>query len=401
MKFNYQARNKEGTIQKGVIEASSKEAALAILQKYGLYLTILEREKPAPIFARNIKFFSNVSQKDVVIFCRQLSIMFQSQVPIVESLAAIIRQSEKAELREKLLKIQEEVEGGAKLSSALSTYPSIFSPYFLSMIRSGEASGKLSEALEYLADHLEYEYNFKSKIRGAMIYPLLVVIVFIVVLIFLIYWVLPPLMSILAENGTELPWSTRAIMSFSNFIKGWGWIIVVGIAAISGLFYQYTRGKEGKYLFDKNIIKLPVIGDLLKKIYLARFAENLSTLIAGGLPIAKALEIGGEVVGNEVYKDIIFQTRDGVRKGESLSSILETHPEEFSPLFVQMVAVGEKTGRIDSSLQNVVNFYQKEVDRGIATLISLIEPAMIIVMGIGAAFLLVSIFLPIYQIGNF
>ncbi|MDP2663849.1 MAG: type II secretion system F family protein, partial [bacterium] len=157
MKFNYLARNKEGQVQKGVIEASSEEAAISILQNYGFYITHLEKEKPAPVYAKNIKIFSGISQRDIVLFCRQLAIMFKSQVPIVEALSAIVRQSDKPEFKEKISKIGEEVEGGAKLSAALSLYPSLFSPFFLSMVRSGEAAGKLSEALNYLADHLEYE----------------------------------------------------------------------------------------------------------------------------------------------------------------------------------------------------------------------------------------------------
>ena len=402
MKFNYLARTKDGQIQKGVVEASSEEAVLAILQKYGLYVTALEKQKEAPFFARQVKFLGGVSEKDVVVFARQLSIMFKSQVPIVEALAAISHQLKKQEFKDTISKISGEVEGGATLSNAFSLFPKLFSPFFISMLRSGEVSGKLSEALDYLADHLEQEYNFKGKIKGAMVYPVLVSFVFLAVVILLIYWVLPPLMEILKESSTqELPVTTKMIMAFSDFAKKWGWTVIVALAGIIVFVLRYKKTSEGKNFFDKSFLKLPIIGPLLQKIYLARFAENISTLISGGIPIAKALEISGEVVGNDVYKEIIFETRDQVRKGEMISSVLERYPKEISPLFVQMAVVGEKTGRLEAAFANIVNFYQKEVDRTVDSLIGLLEPVMIIIMGIGVAFLLVSVMLPIYQIGNF
>ncbi|MFH1401519.1 MAG: type II secretion system F family protein [Parcubacteria group bacterium] len=402
MKFNYLARTKDGQIQKGVVEASSEEAVLAILQKYGLFVTALEKAKEAPIYARQIKIFSGVSEKDVVIFSRQLSIMFKSQVPIVEALSAISRQLEKQEFKDVISKISGEVEGGATLSTAFALFPKLFSSFFISMLKSGEASGKLSEALDYLADHLEREYEFKNKIKAAMIYPILVLFVFLAVVILLIYWVLPPLMEILKESSTqELPMTTKMIMAFSDFAKTWGWTVLVALAGLVVFVLHYKRTPDGKIFFDENFLKLPILGPLLQKIYLTRFAENISTMISGGIPIAKALEISGEVVGNSVYKKIIFETRDRVRKGEMISSVLEQYPKEISPLFVQMATVGEKTGRLETSFLNIVNFYQKEVDRQIDSLIGLLEPVMLIVMGAGVAFLLVSIMLPIYQIGNF
>ncbi len=402
MKFNYLARTKDGQIQKGVVEASSEEAVLAVLQKHGLYITALEKTKEVPLYARQLKIFGGVSEKDVVVFARQLSIMFKSQVPIVEALAAISRQLEKQEFKDTISKISGEVEGGATLSGAFSLFPKLFSPFFISMLKSGEASGKLSEALDYLADHLEQEYNFKGKIKGAMIYPILVSFVFLAVVILLIYWVLPPLMEILKESSTqELPITTRMIMVFSDFAKKWGWTVFLALAGIIVLVLRYKKTPEGKNFFDKNFLKLPILGSLMQKIYLARFAENIATLISGGILITKALEISGEVVGNEVYKEIIFRTRDEVRKGETISSVLEQYPKEISPLFVQMAVVGEKTGRLETAFSNIVNFYQKEVDREIDSLIGLLEPMMLIVMGVGVAFLLVSIMLPIYQIGSF
>lgn len=401
MQFDYQARNNSGQIQKGIIEASSEEGALTILQKYGLYVTYLKAAKPAPIYAKEIKLFKKISDKDVVIFSRQLAIMFKSQVPIVESLSAIAKQCDKQEFREKINKMSEEVAAGTTLSSAFSMFPRLFSPFFISMVKSGEASGKLSEALNFLADHLEKEYNFKGKIKGAMVYPALVVIVFIAVFILMIFWILPPLMEILKETGQELPFTTKIIIAISDFFKKYWAAVVVAIPLLIFFLTNYLKTKQGREFFDRKSLDFPLIGPLLKKIYLARFAENLSTLISGGIHIANALEISSEVVGNVVYKEIILETRDEVRKGATISSVLEGYPKEISSLFVQMAVVGEKTGQIENSLMNIVNFYQKEADRSIDSLIALLEPAMLIVMGVGVAFLLASILIPMYSIGNF
>lgn len=401
MKFDYQARNKDGQIQKGIIEASSEEAALTILQKYGLFVTNLQEEKVAPAYAKNISFFNKISEKDVVVFARQLSIMFRSQVPIVESLTAIAKQTDKQELKENIYKMSEEVAAGTTLSATFSMFPKLFSSFFISMVKSGEASGKLSEALNFLADHLEKEYNFKGKIKGAMVYPILVLIVFIAVLLMMIFWILPPLMEILEETSQELPFTTKAIMAFSNFFQDYWAPIFIAFAAIFFGASSYLRTKQGKEFYDRYIIKMPIIGELMKKIYLARFAENLSTLVAGGIPIASALEISAEVVGNNVYKEIIQETKDEVRKGAKISSVLESYPKEVSTLFVQMVVVGERTGQLEGALGNIVNFYQKEADRSIDSMVALIEPMMLVVMGIGVAFLLSSILIPMYSIGNF
>lgn len=399
MKFNYQARTKDGQIQRGIIEASSEEAALTILQKYGLYVTFLEKIQAQPVYAKQIKLFQKASQKDVVIFSRQLSIMFRSQVPIVEALLVISRQAANPDFREKILKLSEEVEGGTTLSAALSLFPKLFSSFFINMVKSGEASGKLAESLDYLADHLEKEYNFKNKIRGAMLYPAVVLFIFLAVLILMIFFVIPSLTDVLKETGQELPSVTKSVMAMTDFLRNWMWVVILAFFGLIIFIFRYFKTKEGKKTLDRFSLKLPLIGSLLRKIYLTRLAENLSTLISGGLPIARALEISGEVVGNDIYKSIIFRTRDEVRKGEFISAVLEDYPEEFPPLFIQMAVVGEKTGRLESSLTNIVNFYQKDVDRSIDNLINLLEPIMIIFLALLTAGLLGSVLLPMYQIG--
>ncbi|MFC1789419.1 type II secretion system F family protein [Patescibacteria group bacterium] len=401
MKFDYQARTKDGQIQKGLIEASSEEAALAILQKYGLYVTTLKDIKPEPLYARKIGFLQRISSKDIVVFSRQLSILFKSQVPIVESLTVLAKQTEKQEFKEKIIKISEEVEGGTTLSNALSLYPKIFNSFMINMLKSGEASGKLSETLNYLADHLEHEYNSRNKILGAMIYPIFVLVVFIVVLLLMVFVIMPPITEILVDSGQELPFITKVVMAFSSFMVKWFLLIALFIVGGILLIARYLRTPQGKAFFDEKILKIPLMKNLLKKVFLTRFAENLSTLISGGLPIARALEISSNVIGNDVYKKIITKIKNEVRKGETISSVLEEYPREFPPLFIQMFSVGEKSGRIEGSLANIVLFYRKETNKMIDDFLGLLEPLMIVVLALFVTGLLASVLLPIYQAGSF
>ena len=400
MKFNYQARTQEGRVQTGVIEASSREAAITLLQKYGLYVTFLELTK-IPFYAKKIEIFQRISRKDVVVFSRQLAIMFKSDVPVIEALQTISDQTKNQNFKEKILKIAEKVEGGTPLSVSLSSYPKIFSPFYTNIIKSGEASGKLSEVFGYLADHLEREYNFYSKAISATIYPAFVFFVFLIILILMVVFVIPQLSQVLGETGRELPNLTKMVITISNFLRRFWWVFILFFLAVGTFLFKFLRTKEGKQAVDKLILKLPLAGEFFKKIYLSRLAENLSTLISSGLPIVRALEITGEIVGNETYKTIILKTLDGVKRGEPISLIFLRYSDFFPPLFIQMTVVGERTGQLDSSLMNIVNFYQNDVERTLDSFIGLLEPILIIGLGGIVAALVISILLPIYRIGMF
>jgi type IV pilus assembly protein PilC len=400
MKFNYQARTKKGEIQTGVVEASSKEAAISLLQKYDLYITYLEEEK-APFYAKSIEFFQRISRKDIVLFYRQLSLMFASKIPLVEALNAIGSQTKKIEFREIILDLSREVKGGSSFSKALSRHPKIFSSFSISIVKSGEASGKLAEALSYLAEHLEKEYYFISKLRGAMIYPSLVITVALFVFLLMVFFVIPQLTTIFLESGQPLPLITQFIIKISLFFRKGGLLLFLFLIVLIIFFFMYIKTPMGKENFDKISLKLPLIGNFLKMVYLSRFAENLSTLIAAGLPIAQALEITREVVGNTVYKEIINLAGEGVQRGEPISSVLRNYPEVFPPVFCQMVLVGEKTGALETALLHIVNFYQKEVDGAIDNLLSILEPLLIIFLGGIVGGMIAGILLPIYKITTF
>lgn len=401
MKYNYQARTKKGEIQSGIIEASSQEAAITLLRKYGLYVTILEEVAAPPLYAKKIKIFERVSKSDIVLFSRQLSIMFKSKVPLVETLGVLSVQTQNLELKEKILELSEEVEGGTSFSGALSRHPQIFSSFYIAMVKAGEVSGTLSESLEYLAEHLEREYHLTAKMRGALMYPSLIIFIVFLVLALMIFFVIPHLSEVLIGTGQELPVVTKAVVGLAAFLRSWGWLIILGIVALILAGFRYYRTERGKKFFDKIFLKLPLIGPFLKMLYQTRFAENLSTLISGGLPIASALQTVGEIVGNTCYKKVIFDARDKVRKGEPISSILARSPEVFPPIFIQMTLVGEKTGTLDTTLMNIVNFYKKEIDRTIDNLLSILEPALIVILGVIVAGLMLAILIPLYQMVAF
>ena len=384
----------------GTIEASSKEAAINILQKHEFYITYLEIAKP-PVYAQQIKIFQKTSLKDIVLFSRQLSIMFSAKVSLIEALDTIAVQTKNLEFREKILDISKEVEGGSPFSKALSRHPQNFSPFYIAMVKSGESAGKLSESLNYLADHLEREYHLNSRIRGAMLYPAIVVLVILVVLFVMMFYVIPQLTKVFEETGQALPLVTQLVIKLSNFLRKLGVFLFAFFVILVIFFQRYIKTSEGKKNLDKISLRVPLIGSSLKIVYLSRFAENLSTLISGGIPVAQALETSGEIVGNTVYKEIIFLARDEVRKGENISSILQEYPEIFPPVFSQMTLVGEKTGTLDKTLLNLVDFYQKEVDRNIDNLLSVLEPLLIVFLGLIVAGLMLSVLLPLYKMAAF
>lgn len=397
MEFEYQARTKTGEIQIGVIEAISKEAALSLLQKSGLIVTKLEPVS-VPFYAKRIKLFRRISKREIALFSRQLSIMAKSKVSLIEALRALAVQIKNPDFKEIIFEIANKIEGGEPFSKALSHYPKVFNPFYVNMIKAGEVSGKLSESLEYLANHLEREYYFTSQVKGAMIYPLLVISVVFIVMGIMVFFVVPKIASILETSVAELPFLTRMVLSFTNFLKKWGWLLLFVFSLLVIYLYSFSKTEKGKDKLNKILLDLPLIGEFLKKIYLTRFAENLSTLISGGLPIAQALHITGEVVGNSLYKKAIFEARDGTRKGEQISTILEGYVELFPPLVIQMIKVGEKTGTLEKTLKNVVEFYQKETDIFLKTILKILEPALVIFLAFIVGLLVASTILPLYQI---
>ncbi|MEA3344592.1 MAG: type II secretion system F family protein [Patescibacteria group bacterium] len=396
MKYNYQSRSKTGEIQSGVVEASSKEAAFEVLKKNGLFVTALEKEN-LPFYARKLKIFERVSQKDVVGFSRQFSIMLKSKIPLTETLRTLATQTRNNAFKEVLLGISKDVEGGSSLSKGFGGFPKVFSVFFVSMVKSGERSGKLSGIFIYLAAYLEKRYHFRNEIIGAMVYPAFVLLVFGAVVIVLMTYVIPELTKVLITTNQDIPWITQIVMASSDFLVHHGIIVFLFLVFFIVFLVRYTKSEKGKRFFSKYLLKLPMIGPFLTKFYLSQLALNLSTLISGGLQISESLAITANIISNYEYKKIIKETRDDVEKGSTISAVLKRYPELVSPFFFQMVAVGEKTGTLDSSLKNVVSFYDEDIDRDLKNFVKILEPLFIVLLGVVVGGLVASVLLPIYS----
>lgn len=400
MKFDYQARTKTGDIKKGVVEANSKTAAIDLLHKNGLFPTVVKEEKKGASLDMEIKIFENVSSKEVVMFTRELAIMIESNVPPAKALEALGEQTSNKAFKEKIFKIAADIREGTSLSKAFARYPKIFSLFFVNMIKSGELSGTLPDVLRKVADHLENEYYIKSKTIGAMIYPVVVLVVFTAIFIVVVVYIIPGLTEVLESSGAELPLVTKIVIGASNFAVNYWWIVLTLVIGLVVFATYYPKTKEGKQVIDTVILKIPVIGGFQKNVYMNRFAENLATLLSSGKSITEALEITANLIGNNVYEKIILDARDSVVKGQKISDSLADYRKEISPLFVQMVAVGESTGRISETLMNVVRFYKTEIETFVDSISNIIEPILILGLAGMVGLLVAAVFLPLYQIGG-
>ena len=383
-------------METGTVEASSKEAAALLLQKYNIFVTSIREQTPLILRAENISFLNKVSKKDLAIFSRQLAVMVQSRVPITQSLKSLAVQTKNRGFKEKILKIAQLVEEGNPLSESFGTFPEVFNIFYVSLIKTGEASGKISESLYYLSDHLERESDISSQITGAMIYPIFVISVLLVVIPIVIIFLMPRLIDLLKETTVKPPAFTQMMIDFYGFISNYGWILLAGFFLLVLFLIYYFTTKEGKKRYDELSLKLPLIGGFLKKTFLIRFAENISTLIAAGLSINNALKITRDTVGNFVYQKILTETEERVSQGEKISAVLVKYPDYAPPFVVQMIQVGEETGTLDKNLMEIVNFYNKELKRAVETFTALLEPVLIIFLGIVVAFLAISVLEPLY-----
>lgn len=401
MKYAYKARTKEGKIETGNIEAHSEEAAVSLLQKYNIFVTSIKEDKLKKLFLE-IRFQKKISKKDLVIFFRQLAVMLESRVPIVQSLSSLADQAHKPNFKEVILKISGMVEEGVSLSKAMTAYPKIFGNFYINLVKSGEESGSISRALYYISDQLERENDIISQVRNAMVYPALVIFVFFVTIVIIAVGVMPRIADLVRESGSEQSLSTLRVLNFYRFLGAYWWILAIVFFLFIVSMVYYFKTKEGKKYYDKISLKIPLVGDILKKVFLARFCSNISTLLIAGISISKALKITEDTVNNTTYKRIIAEIGEGVSSGERMSSIMINHKDYFPSFVVKMIKVGEETGKLDKTLIEVVNFYQKEIKKSIDLFSTLVEPIMIILLGVIVAMLAISVFSSIYGvIGSF
>jgi len=400
MKFKYNARTQEGELQTGFVDAANREAAINILSGHALFILSMEETESLGWFDKLSKFFNRIKTADLMIFTRQLATLMESKMPLGNSLRTLHSQTKNPVLKETIFEISSDVDAGLSLSQAIERQGRFFSEFYLNMVRSAEVTGRLDEAMSFLADYLEKEMAWKSRIRNALIYPATVVILFLIVAGIMLVVVFPQIQPIFADTNTPLPLITQIFLGAGNFMLGWWWLILLLLAIFVFLLIDYFQSEEGKAVFNELIIKLPVFGNLFKKIYVSRFSDSIGILIKGGIPITQAIEITGHAIGNIVYRDILHEIAEGVRGGELLSNLLSKNEYYFPALVSQMVSVGESTGRLDEIMGKISAFYNREVNDVLNNLLELIQPVLIAVIGIFVGLLFASILIPIYNLAQ-
>ncbi len=398
--FNYKVLNKEGEIMVGVVEAPNSDLAIEALIEKGLKVVDLNEVKASLDSAfKRISLFNRISKKELVIFSRQLAVMVSATVPIIQSLRIIVKQTKNVAFQGIITKVTDDVDEGLKFSEALKKH-SIFSGFFVNMIASGESSGRLDEVLEYLADEVEKSYDLQSKIQGAMIYPAFIISGLIVVGIAMMVFVIPQLTGMLIDSGQELPFMTKILVFVSDLLKNYYIYLSLGIIVLGGgSYYFFKKTSAGIKLFNFLKLKLPVFGKLWQMIYLVRFAGTLSSLVNAGVPLTNALKITSDVVDNYYYKKLIDEAIDKVKDGYSVAHVF-SKSKMFPSMLSQMLKIGERTGSLGDVLKKLADFYSREVENMVANLTSLLEPLIMVVIGVAVGGMVAAIIMPMYDMAN-
>lgn len=398
MLFEFKAIDQHNASRDGTVEASSIDAAIITIQKRGYTVVSIEPvEEKAPFYNLEINLFQSISNKDVVIMSRQLATLFEAQVSALRVFRLLATETENRQLAVVMNDIADNLQSGSSISRALSAHPDVFSPFFINMVRSGEETGSLEKSFNYLADYLDRTYQVVSKARNAMIYPAFVITTFVMVMGLMLTMVIPRISQILVDSGQQLPIYTRVVISISDFMTDYIGVILV-LLALGGIFlWRFSKTEVGARAIDELLITIPYVGDLNRKLYLTRICDNMSTMLSSGISMVQAIEVTAEVVDNAVYKEIFEHTLLEVKSGRSFADTISEYPE-VPGVLSQMAKVGEETGNLPEILSTLSKFYRREVDNAVDTLIGLIEPIMIVMLGLGVGVLLASVLMPIYNL---
>lgn len=396
MLFNYKALDTNNQEIKGSIDALTIDVAITSLQKRGLVIVSIDPENKKGL-AQGVVLFERVSNKDVVILSRQMATLFAAQVSALRVFRLLSGETENKVLGRKLAEIADDIQGGSSMSKALAKHPKAFSPFYTNMVRAGEESGKLDETFLYLADYLDRNYAVTSKAKNALIYPAFVVFTFVAVMSLMLTVVIPKISTIIIDSGQEIPIYTKVVIALSTFLKDWGlpflFILIVFVVSL----YMWGKKQNGGLTLAKAKLAIPYVGTLYKKLYLSRIADNMNTMLVSGIPMIKVLELTADVVDNRVYENVLRDSLELVKGGAPLSDAFARF-QEIPSIMVQMTKIGEETGELGHILDTLAKFYQREVTNAVDTLVDLIEPVMIVLLGLGVAFLLASVLIPIYNI---
>ena len=370
--------------------------AVEMLQKHKLIVVSIRPVRS--LFAKNqlLSFIHRVKSQEIVEFSKEFSVLLSAGIPLVEALEIIQKQVGNLYFKDQLAEVVSDVRDGASFSSALERHPDIFSNLYINLVRAGEASGKIQTVLLHLSDHLEKQHHLNSRVKSSLLYPAVVISGFGIVGLLMMAFVVPKLMEIFSENSMDLPLPTKILIAVSGFFHNYFILIIIALALVVVGLRNFKNTPKGKAALDGFLLKIPALNKILEKFYLSRFSANLSMLIISGVSIIESLQISGDVVGNEVYKKVIYSAVDEVRTGGSVAYAFEAS-DAIPPMVSKMIKVGEKTGNLDLVLKSISNFYSKEVDIAVEGITAIIEPVLILLLGAGVAILVAAILMPIYQ----
>ena len=399
--FAYSGRTRGGQTVTGERVADSVDAAVAALRREQILVTRIDAAKAAKGAAAAAKPAGpkggkGVPAKNLAIFVRQFSVMIDAGLPLVQCLDILGKQEPHKNFSAVILKVREDVESGAALADAMKKHPKTFDHLFSNMIAAGEAGGILDTILKRLATYIEKSVKLKGEVKSAMIYPIAVIVIAAVVVAAILWKVIPTFAAMFAGMGAQLPAPTRIVIAMSNFLVSWGWVVIVGIGLAGYAIKTYYATPNGRRTIDRIMLKTPILGDILRKVAVARFCRTLSTLLTSGVPILDGLDITAKTSGNAIIEDAIMTTRTSIERGETISAPLR-ETNVFPSMVVQMINVGETTGALDAMLSKIADFYEEEVDTAVAGLLTLMEPVMIAVLGVIVGGIVIAMYMPIFD----
>lgn len=400
MKFVFKAKTDTGQERSGIVEALNREAAAQVLQNNGLTPFLVQEERRDVELVRDIKkLWEGVSQKELMVMFRQLATLISARVPMVSALETLADQSANKYLRIVLKEIEDDVEDGASFSESLAKHPAVFEPLVINMLRAGEVSGTLQRAIEVVAENIEKNYQLTSKIKGALFYPGFVLSAALIIGFLVVTFILPKLTGLIRELGVAVPWYTSILIWIGDFMSVYWWAVILVFIVTLFSFVYYINTESGQADWNRIVLHLPIFGNLMKYVYITRFAENMSSLLNGGVPIVRALTIVSDVTGNLVFREVILQSAEEVKTGGAMSTVF-IRSLVIPPIVSQIIKIGEESGSIAKVLDSVAIFYRSEVENITRNMTSLIEPILIVFLGIGVGVMVVGILMPIYDIAG-
>jgi type IV pilus assembly protein PilC len=395
--FQYKAKDFQGEYHKGEIETADAREAVRLLQRKRLIVISVHSSGNTIADKYLGKILNRVAFADVVVTTRQLATMIEAGLVLSDAVDILADQQEGKRFKAVLTEVSSDIKGGLDFGSALEKHPDVFPKLYINLVRAGEVSGKLDTILQELANSLEREREFRSRVRGAMIYPIIVVSLMFAVMGVMVFFVIPRLTSLYSQSSTELPLPTRILIGTSNFALSYWWIMLLGIIAFVVMFHRFLSNPKGRLLFDTYMLKFPIIGRIIRLVVLTNFTRTFALLVGAGIPILETIKITSNVVGNKAYESALEVSYKGVERGLTLSAQILSFPI-FPKIVGQMIRTGEETGKLDQVLSKMSSYFESEADNTFKNITTLIEPLVLIVLGLGVGMLVLSIVLPIYKL---